>query len=114
MLQEQVLNFLREFKAAMSISSRILFAARKENEETILDLELSQKKVENILASLQLIDYSQGPIPNDQYGNMPMWVFGKNIKGKEVYIKITCANNGPFCISFHYSRFRMKYPFKNT
>ena len=113
MLESEVLSFLNEFKGAVSISPRgIQYASRKENVETILDLELTQKQVDQVLLSLELSNYYQGPLPNDQYGNNPMWEFGRFIKGKEVYIKITSTKNGPFCISFHYSKYRMSYTFK--
>jgi len=43
-----------------------------------------------------------------------MWVFGKDVKGQEVYIKISLGqkNSQTICISFHISEYKMKYPFK--
>lgn len=43
-----------------------------------------------------------------------MWVFGIDIKGKEVYIKLSKGlPNGPvICHSFHVAERKMKYPFK--
>ena len=43
-----------------------------------------------------------------------MWVFGKDVKGQEVYIKISLGqeNRQTICISFHISEYKMKYPFK--
>ncbi len=44
-----------------------------------------------------------------------MWVFGKDVKGKEVYIKITLGkpNSHTICISFHKAEFPMSYPLKH-
>ena len=43
------------------------------------------------------------------------WVFGRSIKGREVYIKITMGktNEDPICTSFHFSEFPMIYPYKD-
>lgn len=48
-----------------------------------------------------------------------MWVFGKSINKKEIYIKISTGlpNNKTWCISFHIAEHKMHYPFsenKNT
>ena len=44
-----------------------------------------------------------------------MWIFGKRIEGKEVYIKITLGgyNKETFCISFHIAEHKMSYPFSD-
>jgi len=43
-----------------------------------------------------------------------MWVFGKMVRGTEVYIKITMGtfNNSVICISFHLAEHPLKYPLK--
>lgn len=40
---------------------------------------------------------------------------GKDVKGHEVYIKITLGlpNSSTICISFHIAEHKMNYPFKN-
>ena len=45
-----------------------------------------------------------------------MWVFGKDVKGSEVYIKITLGppNYRAVCISFHVAEHPMKYPLKDS
>ena len=44
-----------------------------------------------------------------------MWVFGKEVKNREVYIKISMgkANEETICISFHIAEHQIMYPFKN-
>ena len=41
-------------------------------------------------------------------------VFGKDVKGREVFIKITLGyeNGQTICISFHLAEYPLKYPFK--
>ena len=43
-----------------------------------------------------------------------MWVVGKDVKGHEIYIKISLGRDNwqTICISFHIAEYRMKYPFK--
>lgn len=43
-----------------------------------------------------------------------MWIFGVEIKKKEVYIKISkgMENGMVICHSFHAAERKMKYPFK--
>ena len=61
-----------------------------------------------------LKDYSEGPVEEEIYGGADMWVFGKTIKKREVYIKITMGPIGSsvICISFHLAQHKMNYPFK--
>ena len=61
-------------------------------------------------------DYSQGPLEERMYGGVAMWIFGKDVKKNEVYIKITMgfAGGSVICISFHAAEYPMRYPFKNS
>jgi hypothetical protein len=47
-------------------------------------------------------------------GILPMWVFGKQVKKNEVYIKVSMGieNNGAVCISFHIAEHPMNYQLK--
>jgi len=71
--------------------------------------------VMRLLIHLITEDYSQGPLDEKMHGILPMWVFGKEVKGKEVYIKISMGleNTSAVCISFHIAEYPLKYPFKN-
>ncbi len=103
--------FLEEFKANMSAFG-VLYANRDKNTQTLADLEITPKFRDNVLSELKIEDYCQGPLANDQFGTNPMWVFGVNVKNQEVYIKITILPTKSFCVSFHISEHRLKYPFK--
>jgi len=47
-------------------------------------------------------------------GILPLWVFGKNVKTREVYVKISMGrvNEKAICISFHIAEHPMSYPYK--
>jgi len=108
--------FLRDFLFNLEIWGLLIRTDRTNprNIETLLALDLSRVQVKDILKLLRTEDYSQGPLPDKLYHQSPMWVFGKMVKGKEIYIKIQMGppNSSTICISFHFSEFNMSYPFK--
>lgn len=109
--KEEVSHFLKQLKSVKA-AGQLSFISRRENTQTILDLEITPKQREVYIDKLVVEDYYQGPLPNDQYGTNPMWVFGKTIKEKEIYIKITITELSVICISFHTSQHPMNYPLK--
>lgn len=106
--------FLRDFKLKMSIWDVFFRDDRGKNTRTLLELELSPNDRKEILQKLIAHDFSEGPLPDTLNMGSDMWVFGKLVKKKEVYIKITMGRQGTsvICISFHLSEHVMKYPFK--
>ena len=91
-----------------------LSGRKGENAQALLDLEFRPIDRNIVLQALEIKDYSEGPVEEKIYGGADMWVFGKTIKKREVYIKITM---GPFgssviCISFHLAQHKMNYPLK--
>lgn len=86
-----------------------------------VELFLNQFKVKleiwdrlNVVRSIEVEDYSEGPIKDQLNGFGEMWVFGKDIDGHEMYIKITLGHPGTntICISFHIAEYPMQYPLK--
>ena len=112
--KQEVESFLNDFKIKMSIF-HILFDVRGKNAQALLDLEISPIKRIEILKKLTVENYSEGPLEETMRGLLPMWVFGKDVKGTEVYIKISMgiANSNTICISFHPSEYPMNYPLKH-
>lgn len=110
---EDVKKFLQEFIQKMKIFDVIIYRDRGKNLQTLLDLELTNLSVREYLSKLKPADYYRGPF-KDNYNGPDLWEFGKEIKNKEVYIKITVGNiNKPvICISFHYPDSAINYPFK--
>ena len=114
--QANIRNFLFEFKRIATEGRGIDFVPRRENLETLAELGLTVRNARDEITGLSVSDYCEGPIPDkDKPGNV--WVFGKEIGGKEVYIKIRIASTEDKkiakCISFHSSRRPLRFPYRN-
>lgn len=112
--REEVVSFLSTF-TVKSKTLGIVFQSRGKNLQTLADLEISALQREEEVLNLKVEHYSSGPIEETLNKGEDMWVFGKRIKGKEVYIKITLGGYGnkTFCISFHIAEHKMNYPFSD-
>lgn len=111
----EIEGFLRDFKIKLGFWGLLIRSDRDKNFETMKALEFSINDVKNELGELELVNFSDGPIKDKLYGNADMWVFGKFIQGKEVYIKITLGHPSAqvLCISFHFAEHLLNYPYKN-
>ena len=111
---EQIEEFLSNFKVKFGIWGLIFRSDRGKNTQTLLDLELSVMQVKEHLEELQLEDYSEGPFEEKLYGNAEMWIFGKEIKATDIYIKISMGmpSSEVLCISFHQAEHPLTYPYK--
>lgn len=112
----EVASFLKNFKEKIKVWDILFRDDRGKNEQTLLELELRPIERKAILEELETKDFSDGPLTEKLYRGADMWVFGKIVKKKEVYIKITMGAMGSsvICISFHKSQHKMNYPLKNT
>lgn len=112
--KNEVEIYLKELKVKMEIFGILFLDDRGKNQQTLHDLEISPTKRKEIISSLKAEDYSQGPLEEKMRGILPMWVFGKQVKKKEVYIKVSVGveNSGAVCISFHIAEHPMNYPLK--
>ncbi|MBB1287063.1 toxin [Flavisolibacter sp. BT320] len=112
--RNEVQSFLNDFKTKLKIWGVIFRDNRSKNSQSVLDLEITTELRTQILSELQLEDFCEGPIDDTLYGVASMWVFGKLVKKKEIYIKISMGRPGSqtICISFHVAERKMKYFFK--
>lgn len=112
--KDEVHRFLSNLEAKSKIHPIIFRNDRGKNQQTLLDLEITPLQRETILKTLTIEDYSEGPVPDILNKGPEMWVFGKTVEKKEVYIKITLGmQNYPIiCISFHIAEYTMNYPLK--
>jgi hypothetical protein len=80
---------------------------RDKNLQALASLDIRPMDREKILYDLEVSDYSEGPLSEDQFGGKEMWVFGKVVKSEEVYIKISLGqtNSQTICISCVYNCF---------
>lgn len=110
---QDVRDFLLEFKQVATGGRGIDIVPRPETRPTLVQLGLTKANLEEILLGLSVTDYCQGPEQDrDRPGNL--WIFGREIEGHEVYIKLKVAQVGDKqiakCISFHIARYPLKYP----
>lgn len=112
--ETEVASFLKYFKEKMKFWDVLFRDDRGKNTQALVDLELRPIERKVILEALEKKDYSEGPLEEKLYGGADMWVFGKTVKKKEVYIKITMGakNCSVICISFHLAEQKIKYPLK--
>lgn len=109
-----VQGFLNQFNAKMKVFGIIYRDDRGKNRETLEELEIVPVYRRIVIESLTVEDYVQGPIIDELNRLGEMWVFGKDVKGREVYIKIMlgCKGSQTICISFHIAEHPLSYPFK--
>lgn len=115
----EILEYLDQCKEISSKSFELV--RRRENKETIIDLGFTHVQVVEIIQSLSLDDYCDGPLPDRTFKGY-VWVFGKMINNREVYIKLKFSEyNDPgeliptvYCLSFHYAKRSLIYPYKKN
>ena len=111
----EVQRFLRTFHAKLKVFDILFRDDRGKNREALFDLDITPVYRVEIIKTLAVTDYSAGPIVSELGKNTELWVFGKDVKQREVYIKISLGfpNESVICISFHLAERPMEYPLKN-
>lgn len=111
---DEVEKYIEDVKQKINIFGIMFRDDRGKNQQTLLDLEISPVRRKEIINNLCPEDYSEGPLEEKLHGILPMWVFGKTVRKKEIYIKISMgtANSQAVCISFHIAEHSMSYPLK--
>ena len=112
---DQVSTFLRNFKDKLKVFD-IYYARREKNIQAQLNLEINESQRLDYIENLAPENYYAGPKnENYQQASIEYWEFGTEVKGTEVYVKISMGrpNQRVLCISFHESEFPMTYPFKS-
>ena len=112
--QLEVESFLNDFKTKLNIYNILFIDSREENTQTLADLNIVPNDRKKYISELSVKDYSKGPERDHGFNNKEIWVFGKMIKNKEIYIKISVGdfNSSVICISFHKSKHALSYPYK--
>ena len=110
----EVEQFLQQLKIKLDIFGVFFLDSRDKNIQALADLNISRLERLAVVKSIEVKDYSEGPIRDQLNGFNEMWVFGKDVNGTEVYIKISMGvpNSNTICISFHAAEHPMRYPFK--
>lgn len=113
--REKVAKFLKEFKKIATAGRGLDLIPRAENIACLAELRITKKNQKEEIMNLTVDDYCEGPEPDkDRPGEV--WLFGKRISGKEVYIKLKIAQVGKEtiakCLSFHPAKHPLCFPFK--
>ena len=116
-MRKQIHTFLIEFKKAVTQGSGVMLVPRHDTLVTLGHLGITKRNLEEILLTLSVDNYSSGPeIDRGKGGDI--WVFGKNIRSYEIYIKLKVADVAGTriarCISFHIAKYPMEYPCRTT
>ena len=114
--KDSVRNFLKEFKQIVATGRGLDIIPRRETRDALAELGLTRKNCADEIMTLSVADYCEGPKPDkDRPGDV--WIFGKQIGGKEVYIKLKIAQGGQEkiakCLSFHAAKYPLDFPFQN-
>jgi len=117
--RQAIRDFLEEVKQTIAGTSSgyqsWVLVKRKENVECMAALGFNYKDVRDAILELSVTDYCEGPV---QDRDMPgdLWVFGKVIGGREVYIKLKLASFGTLkivrIVSFHAAKESLCYPYR--
>lgn len=110
---EAIRRFLREFKQIATAGRGVDIVDRRKNMESLAQLGLTKRNCIDVLLSLSVEDYCDGPKP-DKGRTGEIWEFGRVIEGKEVYIKLKIAQVGEVrlakCLSFHLAEHPLCFP----
>lgn len=110
--ENQVKAFLLDMKLAVS-QGRWTLIPRDKNLDDLSELNLALEDVVNILQSLRVDDYSQGPLLDDKGRQQDWWVFGPVYEEILLYVKIGLGEKKWVkCMSFHRAQAPLGYPLR--
>lgn len=124
--KRDVTAFLEELKELLgkedfNIDSDLTLIKKKKRDDeehstpyTLLDLDYDAWDVVDRLKELTVAEYSETKIDTDDIDPPLLFVFGKEINRKLVYIKLKIKEDHRkriLCVSFHYARESMLFPY---
>ena len=124
--KREVVAFLKELKDILgkedfNIDSVFILIKRKKTDDeehstpyTLLDLDYDMWDVVERLKELTVSEYSETKIDKDDLNPPLLFVLGKEINKKLVYVKLKIKGDQKrrvLCVSFHYARDPMKFPY---
>lgn len=108
--KQEVEQFLNQFNIKFDVWG-IFYLNRDKNNEALKALGITAKARDEIVRQLKSDDYVE-TLQADFFNEM--WVFGRDVEGSELYIKIALGqpNSNTICISFHVAEHPIKYVYK--
>ncbi len=125
--KKDVVEFITQLKEILECedfdidSNFILIKKHKAADEehsttyTLLDLEYDIWDVVERIKELTVSEYSETKIDRDDDHPPLLYVFGKYVNNKLVYIKLKIKEDNKkfvLCVSFHYAKESMEFPYK--
>lgn len=109
---DQVRDFLLGMKLAVA-QGRWMLADRDKNLADLASLGMTLSEVSDVLQSLTVNDYCDGPLADDKGRAKQWWVFGPRYAGATLYVKVSLNRAGTVeCLSFHRALQPMSYPLR--
>lgn len=124
--KRDVVAFLNELKNLLtredfdSDTDLKLIRKRKQGDDqkfstpyTLLDLDYDIEDVVDRLKELTIEEYSETKIDRDDIHPPVLFVFGKDIDGRLIYVKLKIKDHKKqiLCVSFHYAKDEMAFPY---
>jgi hypothetical protein len=114
--KREVAIFLNDIKDIIDYGSGLWVIPRQETQEDLIELGLTVRTQLEEILSLTVKDYCSGPEPDRDRPGV-VWTFGKEINGKNVYIKLKIfsvhGTDHVKCLSFHIARQPLSHPLDN-
>lgn len=124
--KKEVKTFLNELKDILeakdfNIDNNLLIIKSRKDEiqystnYTMTDLEYDSLDVVERLKELTVAEYSETLMDKDDDKPPLLFVFGKDINGKLIYIKLKIKGESArrvLCLSFHYAKHDMEFPYR--
>ncbi len=110
-LQEENFNIDTDF---ILISKTKPYDIEHSTPYTLLELGYNREEVVDVIRELTIAEYSETKIDIDDINEPYLYVFGKYINRKLVYIKFKVkeeARRHIVCVSFHFANMKMSFPY---
>ena len=98
---------------------RFTVKGREKNLQALMDLGMTPAERKEILLGLSPDDYVAGPKPDDTDDTKSVWVFGKKVERRNIYIKLRVVQlkktRGAYHAtiwSFHPAEHALRYPLR--
>lgn len=97
----------------------VLIRSNKEEEDystpyTMIDLDFTTEDIVDTIRQLTVANYSETLVDRDDANPPLLFVFGKDINQRTIYIKLKIKEKKSkyiLCVSFHYAKHKMNYPY---
>lgn len=125
--KEEILLFLNELASILNDANfkiendlTIIRSSKKQGKEkystiyTLLDLDYDAEDIAERLKELTIEEYSETLIDKDDFNPPLLFVFGKDINSRQIYIKVKIKGEEKkriLCVSFHYAERKMYFPY---